>query len=216
MQYEVLYDTARVVYSERTGDILLRDNDLGHGRHEILLSREGSTYYGSHLVMHLMDLPRYFPDFGGVFLHASYIISQGRAILFTAPKQTGKSTQAALWAKYRGAEIINGDRVLLRKSGNTWRAWGSPYCGSSKICRSADAPIGAVVLLGQAPENRVRPAAPREALAALLDGCSYDVWDHRQVETVLTLAGELVEQVPMVRLDCLPEESAVCALEEFL
>ncbi len=45
--------------------------------------------------------------------HCSYILHQNRAILFAAPSGTGKSTQAALWEKYRGAEIIIGDRGLL-------------------------------------------------------------------------------------------------------
>ena len=39
-------------------------------------------------------------------LHSAYIRHRGRAILFSAPSGTGKSTQASLWAQYAGAEII--------------------------------------------------------------------------------------------------------------
>ena len=56
----------------------------------------------------------------------------------------------------------------------------------------------------------------REAMAAFLNGCTYATWDRAQVETVIDLAGQIVTEVPVVKLDCVPDESAVCALEEFL
>ena len=214
--YDAFYDAVHVVYSESGEGILLKDTDLGGGRHSVQLDRAYWAQYGSHLVLRLLDLPRRMLEHGGVFLHASYIVTHGGAILFTAPKQTGKSTQAALWEAHRGAEIINGDRALVRKIGGTWCACGSPYCGTSKICRNATAPVKAIVMLGRSAENRIRYAAPREAVAAFLDGCTYDTWDRQQVDTVLTLAQQIMEQVPVIRLDCLPDESAVRALEEFL
>ena len=62
----------------------------------------------SFVVSEIIDLPRLLLRRGSVFLHASYILYGGQAILFTAPKQTGKSTQAALWQRFAGAEIVNG------------------------------------------------------------------------------------------------------------
>lgn len=40
-------------------------------------------------------------------LHSAYIRHRGRAILFSAPSGTGKSTQASLWAQYAGAVFQN-------------------------------------------------------------------------------------------------------------
>ena len=110
----------------------------------------------------------------------------------------------------------NGDRALLRRLDGVWQAFGSPYCGTSDICRNHQAPIRAVVVLGQAKENRVSRASVREAMAAFLNGCTYAIWDRVQVEAVMDLAGQIVTEVPVVKLDCVPDESAVCALEEFL
>ena len=102
-------------------------------------------------------------------LHSAYIRHRGRAILFSAPSGTGKSTQASLWAQYAGAEIINGDRALLQKVQDCWMARGWPVCGTSGICQNADARLSAVVLLRQAKKNAVRRlsrGAPHEALNA--------------------------------------------------
>ena len=59
----------------------------------------------------------------------------------------GKSTQAGLWERYRGAKIVNGDRALLRKINGSWAACGWPVCGSSDICLLGDTPIHAIIML---------------------------------------------------------------------
>lgn len=218
--YEAFYragETRCHVYrNERTGGVLLTDEWESPEYHRISYDGRFSEWFGTNLAMKILDLPRLMLHWGGLFLHASFIEVEGEAILFTAPKQTGKSTQAELWRVHRGARVINGDRALLRRVGGVWRAWGSPYCGTSGITLAADMPIRAIVALGQAPENRAWPATTREALAALLDGCSYDTWDGEAMERVLTLAEEILGAVPFVNLACTPDLRAVEALEGVL
>ena len=206
----------RVLYNERTGGVLLKDVCEAPDRHRIMLDGRYQEWFGTNLALRIMDLPRNMLELGGVFLHASFIEVGGKAILFTAPKQTGKSTQAELWRVHRKARIVNGDRALLRRIDGVWHACGSPYCGTSRICEAAELPIRAVVCLRQSEINEAAPANTRQALAALLDGCSYDTWDSEAVERVLALAGEILEEVPFVNLACTPDERAVTALEDIL
>lgn len=211
---EVSY--ARVIYQEREGGILFKDKLSEPGVHKIDYYNASLDCYSNNLTLKMMDIPRRILFHDGIFLHASYVVVDGQAVLFTAPKQTGKSTQAELWRKTRGADIINGDRVILRKIDGVWCACSSPYCGTSKICHNVTAPIKAIVILGQSKKNAVRTVTAHEGLAALLDGCTYDVWDKKQVDTAMTIMEQIITGVPMVRLDCLPDESAVKTLEEFL
>lgn len=67
-----------------------------------------------------------------LILHCAYIKHEGKAILFSAPSGTGKSTKADLWEKYRGSRTVNGDRALLRKKNGIWHACGWPVCGSPR------------------------------------------------------------------------------------
>ena len=184
--------------------------------HQGLVLNRYANKLGISPILRVLDLPYEILRHGGVFLHASFIEWRGKAILFTAPKQTGKSTQAALWEKYKGAEIINGDRSLLRKAGGRWQAFGSPYCGTSHICKNKAVPIAAIVILGQAKENHLRKAATMEALRALLDGCSYDTWDKEQVIRMMDIANDLIKNLTFWKLDCLPDKSAVELLETIL
>ena len=201
----------RVLFREKSEEPLLLITQEGENYYECCLEEGCLPLWDSNLVMKMLDLPQLLLRSSGIFLHASFVIYRGKAILFTAPKQTGKSTQAALWEKYRGAKILNGDRALLRQVAGCWTAFGSPYCGTSRICEAGAYPIAAIVILSQGKENSVRPTRAREAVAAFLDGCSYD--PQHNTEQILDLALDIWQNVPVLHLCCLPDESAVECLE---
>lgn len=169
---------------------------------------------GSYLILRWLDLPGAFLERGAVFLHASFLRYRGRAILFTGEKQIGKSTQAELWRRHRDAEVLNGDRALLRRIDGVWTACGSPFSGTSGICVNGKAPVAAIVLLGQGPENRVEPVDLKTAYGAFLSGCTYDPGDRQALERVLSITEALHREVPMLRLICTPDERAVFCLEQ--
>lgn len=147
-------------------------------------------------------------------LHSAYIRHRGRAILFSAPSGTGKSTQASLWAQYAGAEIVNGDRALVRP--DTGTVSGVFYAGTSGISRNVTASLQAVVLLEQGAENRVCTLRPREAFARLLSQCAYYQRDAVSAGRMTELAALLVTNVPVRQLTCRADGDAVRTLEEEL
>lgn len=161
----------------------------------------------------LLALERRQLALGGLILHCACICHDGEAILFSAPSGTGKSTQADLWARFRGAEVINGDRMLLQKRGGRWLARGWPVCGSSGICHNRDLPIRAVVNLSQAPVDRAQRMAPMQAFTRLYSEITINRWNRQGNLQVMELLEDLVTAVPAYHLACTMEESAVEALE---
>lgn len=149
-------------------------------------------------------------------LHASFVEHQGRAILFTAPSQTGKSTQADLWQKYAGAEIINGDRVLVKQRDGIWYAFGYPCCGSSHICVNKAFPIQAVVVLEQGSDNRVSELSAAEKLRALVAATEVYIWDEAELNHAFRIAEAFIDRVPVCRLSCRPDADAVYTLQKYL
>lgn len=149
-------------------------------------------------------------------LHASYIDIGGEAVLFTAPSETGKTTQAKLWEVYAGAEIINGDRALLGKKEGRWHAYGFPNCGSSDVCINRTLPIKAIVVLRQGEENRIEPMAAGEKLRSLISGMVLYHWDGNDVELALPVAEDMIEKIPMIRFHCRPDAQAVEVLKKYL
>lgn len=154
-------------------------------------------------------------DFGMLILHSAYIVTpQGQGLLFSGPSGAGKSTQAELWRQYAGAQVINGDRSLVRPGDGT--VHGILYSGTSGICRNVSAPLRAIVLPVQGAENRVYPLRPKEAFMALVNQCAYYPWAADSAARMTELAAALIGAVPVYGLTCRKDEGAVRALEDYL
>ena len=129
-------------------------------------------------------------------LHSSLIQFEGSAIAFCAPKQTGKSTQAALWEKKMGARILNGERSGIKlpdleEENQPIMAYGLPHAGSSSIYINEGAPLKAIILLEQAPENTLEPIPGNAAFSRMFSQVNVPRTD----EKLLTLAIEHLEEV---------------------
>ena len=146
-----------------------------------------------------------------MMIHASAVKYQDKAILFTAPSGTGKTTQAELWRDFVGAEILNGDRVFIKSTGSEERlyAWGSPWAGSSPYIVNDSAEVAAIVVLEQAPENSLRKMDVAEAMMHLSSNSFLPMWDARCLEGMLGVMDLVLRKVPVYKLACRPDEEAV-------
>lgn len=151
-----------------------------------------------------------------MILHSSFISYNKNGILFTAPSQTGKSTQADLWKKYRNAEIINGDRAAIKKENGKFYAYGLPYAGSSKIYKNKKEIIKAIIVLRQGKENKIRRLRNIEAFKYLYSETMVNTWNKDFVNGISDIITELISEVPVYMMHCLPNESAVNLLKEEL
>lgn len=162
-----------------------------------------------------LSLPQLLIHQHALVFHASYILTDGAGILFTAPSGTGKSTQAELWRRLRGAEVINGDKAAVTL-GPDPMVHGLPFCGTSGICHNVSAPLRAVVVLAQAPENSIERLRPSRAAAMLARNVFADPTVKAEWSMALTLLLDLVAAVPVYLLSCTPDVRAVETLEEAL
>jgi len=142
-------------------------------------------------------------------LHSSFISWQNNGILFTAPSGTGKSTQADLWKKYEDADIYNGDRTIIRKIDGKYYGFGSPYAGSSGIYRNESAPIKAIIVIEQGPDNVIRRLRGREAFLPLFRETLMNTWNKEYMEKMTDLLMDAACQIPVYHLSCRPDQDAV-------
>lgn len=150
---------------------------------------------------------------GGIILHSAYICFNDEAILFTAPSGTGKSTQAELWKKLRGAKIINGDRAIIRQDG---MAYGLPYAGTSGICLNETYPLKAIVYLRQSDENKILKLSGYDAFRKIWEGCWVNTWNTQDIEKATQTVCRIAEKIPIFEFECRPDENAVVTLEKTL
>jgi hypothetical protein len=180
---------------------------------EILLTVDSPDGLWDAMLFYALNLPELTARRGLFLLHSSFVIFRGEAILFCAGKGVGKSTQAALWERCRGAAVVNGDRSLLQWENGVLTAHGTPYCGSSQIALNRSAPVKAVVLLSQGSENMLDRCDAKRAFPLLLAQLSFEQY---QKEMAVDFALSLCSGASLYEMSCLPEESAVALLEESL
>lgn len=147
-------------------------------------------------------------------LHASCVIDDGGAVLFSAPSGHGKSTQADLWAQYAGARIVNGDRTLVFCRDGQWFASGFPVCGSSDHCLDRTAPLKALVYLEKAPENRAAALTPLQAVRRFYSQAFINRWSGADCAAVSNLLIDLFRQIPTFHYRCTKEADAVSYLRQ--
>lgn len=185
-----------------------------HSAEIALLRLEAENMRFDVMFTSLLALERRMARKDALILHCAYIRHQGEAILFSAPSETGKSTQADLWEKYRGSRTVNGDKALLQCVNGRWTARGWPVCGSSAICENLSTPIRAVVMLSQGQEDELRRLSPREAFTQLYSQITVNTWNRDFAGKNMALIEELIARVPVFHLRCTISENAVRCLEK--
>ena len=149
---------------------------------------------------------------GTVLFHAAVVSHGGRGYMFLGKSGTGKSTHARLWLNHiEGTELVNDDNPVVRDG----VVYGSPWSGKTPCYRNVSYPLGGIVMLSQAPYNKIRRLGGIEAYAALVASISGQRWDRRIADGLHQTENALVTHVPVWHLECLPDEAAarVCCAE---
>ena len=138
-------------------------------------------------------------------VHAAVVSCEGKGYLFLGPSGTGKSTHAQLWLKhFEGTELVNDDNPVVRDG----VVYGSPWSGKTPCYRNVSVPIGGIVMLSQAPYNKIRRLSGIEAYVDLAESVGGKIWDSRIAEGQHQTENRVASTIPMWHLECLPDEEA--------
>ena len=101
---------------------------------------------------------------GVMLLHASALVVDGGAYLFSAQSGVGKSTHTRLWLSEFGdaVHILNDDKPVLKIGGDSVTVCGTPFDGGSGIALNESCPLRAIIFLERGERNSVsRPDKKR-------------------------------------------------------
>ncbi|MDZ4196168.1 MAG: hypothetical protein U1C51_02840, partial [Candidatus Izemoplasmatales bacterium] len=106
---------------------------------------------------------------GYTALHGSAICYKGKAIIFSAPSGTGKSTQTHLWTSLcKEITIINDDKPLLRVEEGIPLVYGTPWSGKDVVNHNISCPVLAIVFLRQETTNQIYPLSNDQIVVELI------------------------------------------------
>jgi hypothetical protein len=145
----------------------------------------------------------------GVILHGCGIEKDGEGILFIGESGAGKSTMANLWNADGGIEILSDDRIIVRRKGNDFWMYGTPWHGEAKFVSPRGVKLEKIFFLHHGQANKIfqmNGAAPVQNMVT----CSFPpFWDAKGMNFTLDLFSELATAVPCCQLDFKPDRSAI-------
>lgn len=151
-------------------------------------------------------------------IHASVTELDGKALIFLGKSGTGKSTHSSLWRKFiPGCTLLNDDEPLIRVFDNKpMRVYGAPWSGSTPCYRNEWAEVVAFVHLYQSPDNKLTKLKNIQALSSLYSSTAVLRSDKENKDKVMDVVSEVLQQAPVYRLDCRPDEEAVLLTRSLL
>ena len=155
-------------------------------------------------------------DKGTALFHAAVVSYKGKGYMFLGPSGTGKSTHASLWQRYiAGTALVNDDNPVVRidREGSA-TVYGSPWSGKTPCYLNVSYPLGGIVLLSQAPYNKIERLNGIYAYAALMESISGKHWDERIADGLHQTENALASTIPVWHLECLPDEEAARVCNE--
>lgn len=164
----------------------------GAGESRVLFSPVSYPLDQILLVMHLASR-------SGLLLHAAGMVYNGRAYVFPGRCSAGKSTVTRLFTE-QGAHFLSDDRIVIRKTGTGYRAYGTPWPGDAGVARNEGAPLAGIYFLTQALVDRISPLGMTDAVARLLPVTSIPWQDRDLADQAMATCDALLRFVPT--FDC--------------
>ena len=151
------------------------------------------------------DMPRH----DGFLMHGSAIEFDSRAYLFIAKSGVGKTTHTMLWKQEFGdaVGIINGDKPILRRVGDGFRVYGTPWSGKEHYNTNTSAPLGAICVIERGDHNECMRLGEKDAVKAVMAQVMMPS-DKSMMMLQLRLIDSLIKSVPVYKMICLPDTEA--------
>jgi len=147
---------------------------------------------------------------GGMLVHASSAIRNGRAFLFAGVSGAGKTTMMRLAPP--DATLLTDEISYVRPSEaadaaeSGYLAYGTPFAGDlAEPGENVSAPVGEIYLLAQGKENKIEAVSETTAVRAVMEGVLFFAKDPELVGHVFESVCELVKRVPVRRLTFMPD-----------
>ena len=149
-------------------------------------------------------------EFDGFMLHASAVVYENKAYLFSAPSGTGKSTHTTLWRKVFGEDntyILNDDKPVIRLADGKVTVYGTPWSGKTDQNKNIGVPLQGICFLERSKDNWIEPILAKDAAFGILNQTIRPA-DNSNMAKLLDLLDRLLQQTTVYRMGCNMDDDA--------
>jgi len=145
---------------------------------------------------------------GGLLLHSAGVIAPTDGYIFTGASGAGKSTLSAFFDA-RGASVLSDERMIIRKSEETFVMHGTPWVGSGAYAKNESGLLTELFCIGHGRQHLIESLAPSAVLAWILPQCFLPHWDRIAMKSTLAFLSDLITHVRCQRLTCVKHPDVV-------
>jgi len=142
---------------------------------------------------------------GAILLHSSGITLHSHGILFSGVSGIGKSTMAKLWEQC-GAQVINDDRLIIRKIDKDWYMFNSPMLYPLIPSKAI---LTNIFLLKQSFNNTTSQFYGAQAISKLFAFCIQHPFQEKLINNHLNTIASICEDIPVGELSFVPNTLVV-------
>ncbi len=152
----------------------------------------------------LILLMYYLSARGGAIVHASGMVIDGRAFIFPGRSGAGKTTISKRFALRKGVRGLSDDRIIVRKTGEAFTMFGTPWPGDAGMAVNKSAPLTGIFFLVQSGENRIERITGGEAFRRFMPVLSIPWHDKEVIRRIFSFVEELTSRVSSYLLHFTP------------
>jgi hypothetical protein len=146
----------------------------------------------------------------GVELHSCGLVDEaGKGYLFVGHSGAGKTTTARLWEKRKGIKILSDDRIIVRRLGEEFFMYGTPWHGEAELAYPDKARLDHIFILGRGDGNELVEVGQAEAAAQLFARGFPPFHSPEGLDFTLAFLSELTGSVPCRELRFVPDERVI-------
>jgi len=152
----------------------------------------------------------------GVIIHAAGWREKNSGWLFAGKSGAGKSTISNLIVEETGATFLSDDRIAVRKIGQEFKMYGTPWPGDAGYAVNESVPLKGIFFLSKGTQNNINRLTPSDAIARLMPVVSIPWYDREKVELMMDFCDIMMGSIPMYELTFVPDKAAVDMLVSFV
>ncbi len=145
----------------------------------------------------------------GVMIHASAVNYNNDGYLFCGFSGRGKTTISRLFSD-SGAQLINDDRIIIRKQNGDFVAYNTPmhYTDKKKSVK-----IKNCFLIHHASANQISISEGAKAMAQLSALCLQHNYNEKLISAVINLSADFCSYIPVYNLGFFPDKEILDFIE---
>jgi hypothetical protein len=152
----------------------------------------------------------------GAIIHAAGVQIGGSGYIFPGKSGAGKSTLTRQFAGRPCTDLLSDDRVVVRRIGGCFKAFGTPWPGEGMVAVNATVPLAGIFFILKGSRNEIKEITSRMALERLLPVVSVPWYDRDAMKRILPFFDDLISRVPVYEMLFTPGLAAADCFEEFL